>query len=261
MPPLTFSEVRKGVQALSSLYVERRGSGAIASRATEGAAKRAALATFYAPLHFLAAHAAAAALGPARVRRVHDLGCGTGAGGAAVARALATATGAAPPAVLGLDVSGWALGEARATWRAFGLAGRGRRGALPGAFPDRLGSDDVVVLAFVANELPAPDRSALFVRLRAARERGAGLVLLEPLARGIAPWWGDLAATWAGLGVADLEPRGPIVRPDWIERLDEASGLDHRELGARALVAAPGKTGDAAGTRAQPVKSFPPTAV
>jgi hypothetical protein len=26
-----------------------------------------------------------------------------------------------------------------------------------------------------------------------------------------------------------------IERPDWIERLDDAAGLDHREIGARVL--------------------------
>lgn len=242
-PPLRFAEVRKGVQALSSLYVERRatprGGGGIAARATDGAAKRAALATFYAPLHFLVAHAASAALGDARVRCVHDLGCGTGAAGAAVARALAHTSGAPPPALSGLDVSGWSLGEARATWRAFGVRGRGRRGALPGAFPKRVGGGDVLVLAFVANELAPNERSALFGRLREALARGAGLLLLEPLARDIAPWWDELAAALVPLGATTSEPRAQLVRPAWIARLDEASGLDHRELGARALVAPP----------------------
>ena len=53
LPPLRFPELRRGVQALSSLYVERRGGGDLAARSLEGAAKRAAFACFYAPLHFL----------------------------------------------------------------------------------------------------------------------------------------------------------------------------------------------------------------
>ena len=125
VPPLTPSEVRRGVQALSRLYVERRGAGRLAARALDGAAKRAALATYYAPLHFLAAWPAALALARAcaaadaaddaqgdlvrsaravRRWRVHDLGCGTGAVGAAAALALASVFGTA--SVHALDLSG-----------------------------------------------------------------------------------------------------------------------------------------------------------
>src|SRR5512145_3076555 len=81
-PPLSFAEVRQGVRALSSLWVERR---ARAARALDGAGKRAAFATYYAPLHFLATWHALRGLGEsaapessAGLRRVVDLGCGTG---------------------------------------------------------------------------------------------------------------------------------------------------------------------------------------
>src|SRR5262245_61680697 len=78
---LTFQEIRRGLQALSSLYVDRRcriGSGA----ALDGAGKRAAFALFYAPLHFLLVRRIVQALGAAAPppRRILDLGCGTGAG-------------------------------------------------------------------------------------------------------------------------------------------------------------------------------------
>ena len=49
---LTFAEVRKGLQALSSLYVERRQKIA-GGAALEGAGKRAAFALYYGPAHFL----------------------------------------------------------------------------------------------------------------------------------------------------------------------------------------------------------------
>ena len=51
---LEFRELRKGAQALSWLYVERRAEGDLAARAVDGRGKRAALASYYAPLHFLA---------------------------------------------------------------------------------------------------------------------------------------------------------------------------------------------------------------
>jgi hypothetical protein len=49
---LNFSEVRRAVQALSSLYVERRGR-IDAGAAFSGAGKRAAFAMYFGPLHFL----------------------------------------------------------------------------------------------------------------------------------------------------------------------------------------------------------------
>src|SRR6187549_1523528 len=73
-------------RALSSAYVERR--HAVAS-GLDGAGKRAAFALYYAPLHFRATshvlHAVGAASPPPRT--IVDLGCGTGAAGAAWAHA------------------------------------------------------------------------------------------------------------------------------------------------------------------------------
>src|SRR5882762_8320301 len=106
---LTFAEVRRGLQALSALYVDRGnrlGDGA----ALEGAGKRAAFALFYAPLHFLLVREVVGALGAARPgpRRILDLGCGTGSAGAAWAL---LAGGSCE--VSGVDRSGWAVDEAR----------------------------------------------------------------------------------------------------------------------------------------------------
>jgi hypothetical protein len=86
--PLTFSEIRKGVQALSQRYVERRDPGdALASRA-----KRAAFAAYFAPLHLATTYGVVRAL-PERAfagaTRIVDLGAGSGAAGAGVALALA----------------------------------------------------------------------------------------------------------------------------------------------------------------------------
>src|SRR2546426_11440562 len=74
---LTFAEVRRGLQALSALYVDRGdrlGDGA----ALEGAGKRAAVALFFAPLHFLLVGEGVRAPGGARpgARRLMDPGRG-----------------------------------------------------------------------------------------------------------------------------------------------------------------------------------------
>ena len=81
-PPLTFAEIRKGVQALSLLYVERRGEGDLAARSLDGDGKRAAFACFYAPLHFLTLFHALRAreLGPvARIVDAYDRDASKGA--------------------------------------------------------------------------------------------------------------------------------------------------------------------------------------
>ena len=233
LPPLTFPEVRKGVQALSSLYVERRSGGRIASRAAAGEGKRAAFATYYAPLHFLMTHQALAGLAGGAfpgVRVVHDLGCGTGAAGVAVATLLAQR-----PILHAIDLSRWALGEAVLTAGAFGLTSRTRRGALPGALP-RAGAEDLLVLGWVVNELPEEPRERLLRGIEAALARGARLLVLEPLALSAAPWWPAWAERLARRSVEDKVLRSTLELPAWICEMDRACGLDHRELRARVLL-------------------------
>jgi len=81
---LGFAEVRRALQALSSLYVERRGRLA-SGAALESEGKRAAFALFYGPLHFLVVRGMVRALGASSPPpgRIVDLGCGSGAAGAA----------------------------------------------------------------------------------------------------------------------------------------------------------------------------------
>jgi SAM-dependent methyltransferase len=232
IPPLTFSEVRKGAVALSSLYVERRAEGRLASRALEGHGKRAAFATYYAGLHFLIAWHATALLGEeiAEVRRVIDLGCGTGAVGAAVARAC-------DARVQGLDRSGWALGEARRTYAAFGLSARTRRASLPAGLPRDAGPGDLLAAGWVTNELNDDARERFLDALLEARRRGAHLLLIEPLAGAASPWWKDQAPRFQAEGAAARPLKKNLVLPAWIARMDKAAGLNHRPLGARIIVA------------------------
>jgi len=234
---LEFREIRKGVQALSALYVQRRAGADLAARALEGRGKRAAIATCYAPLHFLTVHHLLAELGPARlgaVRRVVDLGCGTGAAGAAAA-ATVRAAGAPHPAVVAVDRSGFVLSEARTTYAAFGLAARTVRGALPAALP-QAGAADLFVLGWAVNELDERARGALLAGLRRALGAGARLLLLEPLAGPASPWWREWADALAPLAVEEPRVKVRVALPEWIARLDRAAGLDHRVLGARVLV-------------------------
>src|SRR5438445_3013936 len=110
---LKFSEVRRGVQALSSLYVNRR-EHLERNSALDGFGKRAAFAMYFGPLHFLLVREIVRALGvriPLGLNLV-DLGCGTGSAGAA------WALESDPPArVLAVDRNSWALQECKWTFQ------------------------------------------------------------------------------------------------------------------------------------------------
>ena len=236
---LEFREIRKGVQAVSNLYVERRDGVDLGARALEGRGKRAALATFFGPLHFLTVHHVLTAVGPERlgaVRRVLDLGCGTGAAGAAAAATVA-ALGAdtEPPTVVGLDRSGYVLAEARHTYAHFGLAAQTLRGQLPAAVP-QAGAGDLLVFGWSVNELGDRARRELGDLVVRALADGARLLLLEPLAGPASPWWRAWAEALSPLGVEEPRHKFQLALPEWIARLDKAAGLDHRTLGARVLL-------------------------
>ncbi|HEX5043757.1 MAG TPA: methyltransferase domain-containing protein [Candidatus Polarisedimenticolaceae bacterium] len=221
---LTFPEVRRALQALSALYIGGRDKlpGGVA---LEGRGKRAAFALFYAPLHFLTTADVVRELGwnrPGAPRRILDLGCGTGAAGAA----WALGCGAA---LLGIDRSGWALEEAAWTWRALHLRGAARRGDLS-LLPLRAGEG--VIAGWSLNELPHAERETLLPRLLGT---GGPVLILEPIARGPVPWWKRWSDAFRAAGGEDREWRFRSQLPDLLARLDRAAGLDHRERRARSL--------------------------
>jgi hypothetical protein len=226
---LTFSELRRALQALSAWYVERRrdmGPGT----ALNSAGKRAAFALFFGPLHFLTVRRIVRELeaGRSSPSRILDLGCGTGAAGAAWAM-----EAGGSPILDGVDRSSWAAGEANWGWRRLGLRGRARRGDLNRQRLPARGS--AILAAYTINELSDDEREALLTRLLAATEQGARLLVVEPIARRISPWWDDWSAVLTErAGRADTW-RFAVALPEPLHRLDRAAGLDHRELTARSL--------------------------
>jgi SAM-dependent methyltransferase len=226
---LTFAEVRRGLQALSALYVERP-RGLVAGTALEGAGKRAAFALFYAPLHFLLVReivrALRAAVPPPRV--IADLGCGTGAAGAA------WADEAGPGCrVAGVERSGWAVEEARWNYHVLGVRGQAVRGDIGrAAMPGRGGG---IVAAFTVNELDEGTRRRLLERLLASARRRARVLVVEPIARRPFPWWDAWAGAFLAAGGRDDGWRFAVDLPDRLRLLDRAAGLDHRELTGRSL--------------------------
>jgi len=223
---LTFAEVRKGLQALSSLYVERRGRLGTGA-ALEGAGKRAAFALYYGPQHFLLTRAIVRALAPEATRRgpVLDLGCGTGAAGAA----WALETGGR---LAGVDRSGWAVEETRWTLGRLGLEGAAHKGD---AAAEAIPGGAAVLAAFLVNELEAAARARLLVRLRAAAAEGTRVLVIEPLARRALGWWDSWAEAFAQDGGRADEWRLEAEMPESVTLLGRAAGLDPRRLGARSL--------------------------
>jgi hypothetical protein len=233
---LRMPELTRALRALSSVYVERRSTGV--RGALESAGKRAAFALFYAPLHFLTTLHIVRALGAATPapRSIVDLGCGTGAAGAAWAVA---ARGAAP--ISGMDRHPWAVAEANWTYRQLGVRGRARTGEVARLPPLTAGT--AVVAAFILNELPAPGRERLEARLIEATARGVRLLIIEPIARRVSPWWSDTAAQVEAAGGRADEWRLAVQLPPLLDAIDRSAGLDHRLLTARSLYCSGRSTG------------------
>lgn len=256
MADLTFQEVSRSLRALSSTYVERRATLARGG-AMSGAGKRAAFALFYAPLHYLLVNHVVRELGRpfTDVDTILDLGCGTGAAGAGWARACSR-----PARVNGVDRHPWAVEEARRTLSELGVSGNARvddltRVPIVGLAGDRAkkagaqsregahGQSDRsshrgqgVLLAFAVNELDdASHRDALRERLLAHAAAGGRVIVVEPLAGFVAPWWGVWRRAFEASGGRAHEWRFTVKLPTLVEKLDRAAGLNHRELKARTL--------------------------
>jgi predicted RNA methylase len=248
---LTFPEVSRSLRALSSTYVERRPrlkEGA----ALAGAGKRAAFALFYGPLHFLLVQHVVSTLGEpfTVVDSLLDLGCGTGASGAAWSVACGR-----PPRTIGIDRHPWAIEEARRTYADLGLHATLRvddmtRVGLDGRGVAALGSRSArqepprrtgskrsgVLLAFAVNEIAdASTRDALLERLIDHAHAGGHVIVVEPLAGFVAPWWESWRRAFESAGGRATEWRIAARLPAIVEKLDRAAGLNHRELKARTL--------------------------
>jgi len=237
---LTFQEVSRALRALSSAYVERRAKLADGA-ALSGAGKRAAFSLFYGPLHFLLVYHVAQHIDGAcyPASSLVDLGCGTGASGAAWAialrdRAIAgqAAVGAAVH-VTAIDRHPWAVAEASRAYRRFGLAAEVRRGDVATV---RLPTGPSAILAaFTMNELPDAARDALLSRLLDRASRGDRILIVEPLAGFVAPWWSRWRDAFERAGGRADEWRVRVDLPPIVAKLDRAAGLNHREITGRSL--------------------------
>ena len=226
---LTFAEVSRSLRALSATYVERRHK-LIEGVALSGRGKRAAFALFYGPLHYLLVAQVVRALPVATdsVPTLIDLGCGTGAAGAAWAAAMIP-----PPCIVGVDIHPWAVRQATETYRVFGAAATVRQGDIATmTFPKGRAA---ILAAFALNELPDAARERLLTRLVERGAHGDRVLVVEPLAGGVAPWWNRWRDTVGRAGGRADEWRFRVDLPAIVVKLDRAAGLDHREITGRSL--------------------------
>ena len=228
---LTRSELTRALRALSSVYVERReklASGA----ALDSAGKRAAFALFYGPIHFLTIDAVVRALGAntPSIETIADLGCGTGAGGAAWALACER-----HPRVQGVDRNAWAVAEANWTYNQLGLRGRATTGDAVRDLPAKASSATTALFAYTVNELPEQRRAQLLEKLTAAARSHGSFLIVEPIARRDKAWWPEWCERLGPLGARADEWRFPANLPPTLAQIARSAGLDPRELTARTI--------------------------
>src|SRR5688572_979405 len=223
------AEVTRALRALSTAYVQRRQRLA-SGGALDSAGKRAAFALFYGPLHLLTIARIVNDVDRDRaaLSSIVDLGCGTGVGGSAWALC-----GATKARILGIDRHPWAVDESRRTYRELGLHGQARIGDLKRlpALPATGG----VIAAYTLNELDEQRRQATEMQLLDAATRGTRVLIIEPIARGVTPWWDATAARMRALGGREDEWRFPGDLPPLLRLFDKSAGLNHQELTARSL--------------------------
>jgi hypothetical protein len=95
--------------------------------------------------------------------------------------------------------------------------------------------DTSAIAAYVLNELAETERRRLEDVLVDIGRSGRRILVLEPLARGVVPWWPETAERIRSLGGRADEWRLSIEAPPAVMRLGDAAGLNHRELRLQTL--------------------------
>jgi len=229
---LRFAELRKGVQALSTFYVqERKRLGG--SKIFSSLGKRAAFELYYAPRHFYLLREILRGLGqPVPPGRLFDLGCGNGICSAAWASLCQSA-----PKIVARDISSHAVDQAKVLYRALDLRANVGRGSVL-KMPD-VGAGDILVLGFVVNELSQSDRQSLKRLLLNRVRKGSGLLLIEPLAKTPSRWWEEWVGAFPKEKAREDMWKFSVDLPTAVFDLGKAAGLRPAQLGARSLYVQP----------------------
>jgi hypothetical protein len=91
------------------------------------------------------------------------------------------------------------------------------------------------LLAFTANEMDSASRDRLLARIIERSLEGSAVLVVEPIARFVAPWWPDWRARIEEAGGRGDEWRFRVKLPPIVAKLDRAAGLSHSELTGRSL--------------------------
>jgi hypothetical protein len=140
-----------------------------------------------------------------------------------------------------MDLNQWALGEAEWNWRQLGIEGRTRRGDFVDGAESMLArrGDPLhrtgVIAAWSVNELPRPAQDRLRPALLELGQRGAHVLIVEPLSGQATPWWAVWRAAFTGIGGRADEWKFEVGLPISLAALDEAAGFRREGLGAKTL--------------------------
>jgi len=132
-----------------------------------------------------------------------------------------------------VDLHPWVLAEAAETYREFGLRARTVRGDATSVTLPK--PPAMILAAFTVNELSDEGRGTLLPRLLERASHGDRVLIVEPLARAVAPWWRHWADAFTSAGGRGDEWRFRAELPALVAKLDRAAGLNHRELTGRSL--------------------------
>jgi hypothetical protein len=94
---------------------------------------------------------------------------------------------------------------------------------------------DAAIAGWMLDELTDAGRDAVQRQLLRAHERGAQVLIVEPIATRVSPWWRDWEGVIAQAGGRADEWRFRVQLPDLLKRFDRAAGLRHDELTARTF--------------------------
>jgi hypothetical protein len=132
----------------------------------------------------------------------------------------------------GVDRSPWAIQECKWTYKTLGIAGK----AMAADFSTSpIPPNTALIAAFSINELDAVSRNRLRREFVATAKNGSPVLVIEPIAKRMTPWWDEWSPEWKAAGGRDDEWRFRVTLPEPIALMDKAAGLDHRELTGRSL--------------------------
>jgi hypothetical protein len=232
---LTFQEVRKAVQALSQVYVQKRLSlkkGADLN--TQG--KRAAFALYYTPMHVAVAHHILQSLQVPTLpsgHHLYDCGCGTGAG----ALAWALHNQAHKGHVHAYDLHRWVLQEAAWNFGFFNIDAHTYVKDIT-RIPFKP-NPQAIVSAYTLNELEESQRNTVTDTFLHHAQQGAHVLVIEPISNQTSPWWNEWEKRCIPYGGTTHTWRFQNPLPQRWKLMDKAAGLDHAVLTAKSMYLKP----------------------